>query len=133
MNQLKIDVPKDGVADFCQQHHIRKLALFGSVLREDFRAESDVDVLVEFEPGHVPGFVRLANMEFGLGRLLGGRKVVIGQNADDPAVDLLGIGRMLVIGTEPGLHVADRHPAVESSQGRSHGSRGISLDQNEVR
>ena len=75
MNQLKIDVPKDGVADFCQQHHIRKLALFGSVLREDFRAESDVDVLVEFEPGHVPGFVRLANMEFGLGRLLGGRKV----------------------------------------------------------
>ena len=75
MNQPKIDIPKDGVADFCQRHHIRRLALFGSVLREDFQAESDVDVLVEFEPGHVPGFIRLANMELGLERLFGGRKV----------------------------------------------------------
>jgi len=75
MNQLAIDVPKDGIADFCQRHHISRLALFGSVLREDFRVESDVDVLVEFEPGHVPGFIRLANMELGLERLFGGRKV----------------------------------------------------------
>ena len=75
MNQLKIDVPKDRVADFCQRHHIRRLALFGSVLGEDFRAGSDVDVLVEFDPGHVPGFIRLANMEFELEHLFGGRKV----------------------------------------------------------
>jgi uncharacterized protein len=44
------------IADFCKRHHVRRLALFGSVLREDFRPDSDVDVLVEFEPGHVPGF-----------------------------------------------------------------------------
>ena len=75
MPQLKIDVPKDEVADFCQRHHIRRLALFGSVLREDFRVESDVDVLVEFELGHVPGFIRLANMELELKRLSSGRKV----------------------------------------------------------
>jgi len=75
VTQLKIDVPKDEVADFCQRHHIRRLALFGSVLREDFRAESDVDVLVEFELGHVPGFIRLANMELELERLFSGRKV----------------------------------------------------------
>ena len=44
------------MAAFCQRHHIRRLALFGSALRDDFRPDSDVDVLVEFEPGHTPGF-----------------------------------------------------------------------------
>ena len=56
----KIDVPKDIIADFCQRHAVRKLALFGSVLRDDFRPDSDVDVLVEFEPGHVPGLAFFA-------------------------------------------------------------------------
>lgn len=50
-----VDIPKAKLAEFCRRNHIRKLALFGSVLRQDFRADSDVDVLVEFEPGHVPG------------------------------------------------------------------------------
>jgi predicted nucleotidyltransferase len=50
-----IDVPKDRIADFCRRHHIRKMSLFGSVLRDDFGPHSDVDVLVEFEPGHTPG------------------------------------------------------------------------------
>lgn len=49
-------VTRDAIAEFCGRHHIRKLALFGSVLRDDFGPESDVDVLVEFEPGHTPGF-----------------------------------------------------------------------------
>jgi len=75
MNHIGIAVPQDKAAAFCQDHHIRKLALFGSVLREDFRPGSDVDVLVEFDPGHVPGFIRLASMEFELEELLGGRKV----------------------------------------------------------
>jgi predicted nucleotidyltransferase len=51
-----IAINRSDLADFCRRHHIRRLALFGSVLRDDFRPESDVDVLVEFEPGHVPGF-----------------------------------------------------------------------------
>jgi len=55
MGRAKIPVPKDKIAEFCRRHHIRRLALFGSVLRDDFGPESDVDVLVEFEPGHVPG------------------------------------------------------------------------------
>lgn len=75
MNHVKIAIPKDALPDFCRRHHIRRLALFGSVLRADFRAESDVDVLVEFEPGHVPGFIRLAGMELELEGLFGGRKV----------------------------------------------------------
>lgn len=51
-----IRFPEDEVRAFCERHYIRKLALFGSVLRDDFRPDSDVDVLVEFEPGHTPGF-----------------------------------------------------------------------------
>ena len=50
-----LQVPEEAIADFCHRHHIRRLAFFGSVLREDFRPDSDVDVLVEFEPGYVPG------------------------------------------------------------------------------
>lgn len=56
MTRARIDIPKDRIAEFCRRHHIRKLALFGSVLREDFSPDSDVDVLVDFEPGHVPGY-----------------------------------------------------------------------------
>ncbi len=63
------------MAVFCQQNHIRRLAPFGSVLREDFRPDSDIDVLVEFEVGHVPGLIRLARMERELSGLLGGRRV----------------------------------------------------------
>jgi predicted nucleotidyltransferase len=51
----RIIIDREKISDFCRRHHIRKLALFGSVLREDFGPESDVDVLVEFEQGHVPG------------------------------------------------------------------------------
>ncbi len=65
----KIHVPQDAIADFCRRHAIRKLALFGSVLRDDFRPDSDVDVLVEFEAGHVPGLAFFA-MQEELSRLL---------------------------------------------------------------
>ena len=53
--QARLHFPKDKVSEFCRRHHIRRLALFGSVLRDDFTAESDVDVLVEFAPGKTPG------------------------------------------------------------------------------
>jgi uncharacterized protein len=55
MGRAKIDIPAERIRDFCRRHHIRKLAFFGSVLRDDFLPGSDVDVIVEFEPGHVPG------------------------------------------------------------------------------
>ena len=69
-------IPHDEIAEFCKRNHIRRLALFGSALRDDFTPESDVDVLVEFEPGHVPGFIKLAGMEIELSSVLG-RKVDI--------------------------------------------------------
>ena len=70
----RIAVDREKIADFCRRNHIRRLALFGSVLRDDFGPDSDIDVLVEFEAGHVPGlaFIRL---EQELSRLLGGRRV----------------------------------------------------------
>jgi predicted nucleotidyltransferase len=74
MRQAHIDIPKDRIADFCRRNHIRRLALFGSVLRDDFGPDSDVDVLVEFEPAARVGLLRLAGMEIELGEILG-RKV----------------------------------------------------------
>lgn len=73
MGKPRIDVPKDKIAEFCRTNHIRLLALFGSVLRQDFGEDSDVDVLVEFEPGHVPGLA-FFRLERELSELLG-RKV----------------------------------------------------------
>ena len=73
MGRTRIDIPKDKIAEFCRTNHIRRLALFGSVLRDDFREDSDVDVLVEFEPGHVPGLA-FFRLEIELSELLG-RKV----------------------------------------------------------
>ena len=67
-----IDLPETAIAEFCKRHHIRKLSLFGSVLRDDFGPDSDIDVLVEFEPGRVPGFAFFA-MEEELSGLLGRR------------------------------------------------------------
>jgi len=72
---MNIDVPKDRIAAFCRRYHIRELSFFGSVIRADFRPDSDVDGLVEFEEGHTPGFIRLAEIEMELSSLLGGRAV----------------------------------------------------------
>ena len=65
-------ISTDTLAECCRRHHIRKLSLFGSVLRDDFRPDSDVDVLVEFEPGHVPGLA-FFGMQEELSELLGRR------------------------------------------------------------
>jgi hypothetical protein len=70
----RIHMPEEALAAFCRKHRVSKLALFGSVLRDDFRPDSDVDVLVEFEPGARAGFLKLAGMELELGAMLG-RKV----------------------------------------------------------
>ena len=74
-NGSHLQLPPARVAEFCQRHHIRKLAVFGSALHGDARPDSELDVLVEFEAGHVPGLFRLAGMELELSALLGGRKV----------------------------------------------------------
>jgi predicted nucleotidyltransferase len=67
----RIKIPGELLGDFCRRHRIRKLSLFGSVLRDDFGPESDVDVLVEFEPGAAIGYFDLAKMNIELSELLG--------------------------------------------------------------
>jgi len=74
MRQRNIKIPRQKIAGFCRRNHIRKLSLFGSVLRGNFGPDSDIDVLVEFEPGHTPGLA-LVTMEDELSTLLGGLRV----------------------------------------------------------
>ena len=72
--EIHKEIPKEEIEGFCKKHHIRKLSFFGSALRDDFTPESDLDILVEFDPAHIPGLIRLAGMEIELTGLLG-RKV----------------------------------------------------------
>ena len=71
MNYHGIDIPIDQIKAFCRRNRIRRLSLFGSILRDDFGPGSDIDVLVEFEPGHIPGLIALSAMERELSGILG--------------------------------------------------------------
>jgi len=68
-------VSKTKLSVICRRNNIKSLAIFGSILREDFRPESDIDILVEFKPGKTPGFLKLAEIENELSILFGNRKV----------------------------------------------------------
>lgn len=75
-------IDKTLLANFCQRNHIARLSFFGSVLREDFDCDSDIDVLVEFQNGHVPGFLKLAQLERELSPFLGNRRVDLRTSED---------------------------------------------------
>lgn len=70
MSRARIDIPQKEIAEFCRRNRIKRLSLFGSVLRDDFTDDSDVDVLVEFEEGHTPG-LRFFTMQRELSEILG--------------------------------------------------------------
>ena len=71
MRKPKIDIPMQKIKNFCLANHIQALALFGSVLTERFQKSSDVDVLVQFETHHIPGLIRLSELELELGEIFG--------------------------------------------------------------
>ena len=71
----RVNISGSKLAAFCHRHHMKSLALFGSVLRDGFKPDSDIDVLVEFESGKTPGFLELADMESELSALFENRKV----------------------------------------------------------
>ena len=82
MNQIgPIPIPAHRIADFCKRHGIARLSLFGSILRDDFRPDSDVDMLVEFLPGMTPTLFAIARMEDDLTQMLG-REVDLRTPAD---------------------------------------------------
>ena len=70
LEQIALEIPQEKIAAFCRRHHIRRLALFGSVLRGDLGPDSDIDVLVEFDPNHIPGLAFFA-MQRELSQILG--------------------------------------------------------------
>lgn len=72
---LPITVPRKKLDKFCQLYHISKLFLFGSVLRDDFNENSDIDFLVEFKADYIPTFFKLSEMERVLSTLFNGRKI----------------------------------------------------------
>jgi predicted nucleotidyltransferase len=71
----RLSIPPAILIEFCRRHHIRQLALFGSTAKGTNRPESDIDLLVDFEPGYEPGLITLAGMELELSDLMGGVKV----------------------------------------------------------
>lgn len=74
MRKKSLKIPKKQLAQFCVDNHVSRLSLYGSFLRDDFKADSDIDMLVEFEPGNKVGFLKMARMENELSKILG-RKV----------------------------------------------------------
>ena len=81
MGKSDIDLSHEKIAEFCRKNHIRKLSVFGSFLRDEYNEDSDIDILVEFFPDHIPGLIRLAGMENELSSVIG-RKVDI-RTAED--------------------------------------------------
>ncbi len=79
---LNVKVDKDLLAHFCRRNHITRLSFFGSVLRDDFDNDSDIDVLVEFQAEHVPGLLKLAQIERELSALFTNRKVDLRTSED---------------------------------------------------
>jgi len=73
--KTNIQLPRDKIADFCKRNRIRKLSLFGSALKGDLRKDSDIDLLVEFQPSEFPSLLDLARMERELSKLFDGQKV----------------------------------------------------------
>jgi len=75
MKVKNIEIPIPDITRLCQKHHINKFALFGSVLRDDFNPDSDIDVLVEFNPKHIPGFIKLYQIQEEISQLFNSRKI----------------------------------------------------------
>ena len=104
MSRVRIDIPQERVAEFCRKHRVRKLSLFGSALREDFRPDSDVDVLVSFaEDAHYSLF-ELAAMEEELASILGRKVDLVEREAIEQSENY--IRRRHILQSEEPLYVA---------------------------
>lgn len=86
ITRARIDIPAEALADICRRYHVRELALFGSVLRDDFRPDSDVDVLVEFEPGARVDLFEFMDLQEDLERLLGRKVDLVSKRGLNPVI-----------------------------------------------
>ena len=86
MDRLRVKFPMESVAEYCRRNQIRSLSVFGSALRDDFRHDSDIDVLVEFEPDAQVGFMALSRMQRELAELLQRRVDLVPKNGLKPRI-----------------------------------------------
>ena len=100
--RISVDHPR--IAEFCQSHQIERLAMFGSVLRDDFRPDSDVDVLVSFAPGARCGLFDLVRMEEELGAILGRKVDLVEREAVEQSENY--IRRQYILDSEEPVYVA---------------------------
>jgi hypothetical protein len=98
-----IDIPYDEIVAFCERHHVRKLSLFDSVLRDDFAPDSDVDVLVEFEPDAIVGLKFIA-MQRELSNLVGREVDPRQQNSENLILGFIPLQIVLILQTENIAH-----------------------------
>ena len=101
---IQIEVPKDNVEVFCRRNHVRSLAFLGSVLRDDFRPESDVDVLVQFDPGQEPDLMEIVAMENELSDILGHKVDLVERQAVEKSENY--IRRRHILQSEESIYVA---------------------------
>ena|SRR5512137_182349 len=104
MSRVRIDIPQERVAEFCRKHRVRKLSLFGSALREDFRPDSDVDVLVSFAEDARYSLFELAAMEEELASILGRKVDLVEREAIEQSENY--IRRRHILQSEEPLYVA---------------------------
>jgi len=101
---IRIKVPRKKIAAFCRRSHIRSFAFFGSVLRDDFRPESDVDVLVQFDPGQEPDLMEIVAMENELSEILGHKVDLVERQSVEQSENY--IRRRHILQSEEAIYVA---------------------------
>lgn len=79
---IKSKISKENITNFCKKHNIKKMSLFGSVLRNELTSDSDIDILVEFDKNNTPSFFDLYEMEQELSQYFNGRKIDLRTPAD---------------------------------------------------
>jgi predicted nucleotidyltransferase len=104
MSPVRIDIPQERIAEFCRKHRVRKLSLFGSALREDFRPDSDVDVLVSFAEDARCSLFDLTAMEEELGAILGRKVDLVEREAIEQSENY--IRRRHILQSEEPVYVA---------------------------
>ena len=100
----RITLPQDEIRAFCRRHHIRRLSLFGSVLRDDFGPDSDVDVLVDFEEGAEPGLLEIVALQDELSQILGRTADLVERKAVEQSENY--IRRRHILNTAETVYVA---------------------------
>lgn len=97
MNAIKIDLPQEAIAELCKRHHVRELSVFGSAVRDDFTADSDIDILVEFQPGAIVGIIKFTHMQHELEELIGRKVDLVSKRGLNPIIrdEVLGSSKVL--------------------------------------